>query len=166
MHLGLLQLSWMTQGYNCSKDVRRHKLKESDTINMWASEAKPTNRAAEGLPGFGGPGEITHVALPFTAKPRANPPRSTLQSIPQVAVGSYTDVLPALTLSGKSQHVASLQSPPSCHNRSHQDLPGLWHLPNQLGTGLSPPFMEEATGKSCHQGPSVLHKLLRVLWKQ
>ena len=35
VHLGCgraLQLSWMTQGYNHSKDVKRHKLKESDAI--------------------------------------------------------------------------------------------------------------------------------------
>lgn len=38
---------------------------------MWAFEAEPTNRAAEGLPSLRGPGEITHMALPFTAKPRA-----------------------------------------------------------------------------------------------
>lgn len=169
MHLGCgraLQLSRMTQGYNHSKDVKRHKLKESNAICGLLKQSQQTEQLKVSQVLEDRVKSHTWLCLllqsqelPTTQRPPKHP--SNCSSV------SYTDALPADSFRPEPAACLSPEVPPSCCSRSHQHSPGSWHPPSQLGTGPFPPFIEEkATDKSCQQGPSILYKVSHVLWKQ
>lgn len=148
----------MTQGCNRSKDVKRHKLKESDAMCGLLKQSQQTeqlkvSQAVEDL-------VKSHTWLCLLLPSRELPTTQCPPKHPSgCSVVSYSDALPPLTLSGQSQHVASLQRSP------HSAAAG--HTSTLLPRGTLPvTSIEEATDKSCQQGRSILHKLLCDLWKQ
>lgn len=98
------QLLGMTQGYNRSEDVRRHKLWESDALSGLLKQSQQTEQLKFS--------QVLEDQVKSHTQSQELPPRGALQNTPGVALLCLAPMLSLLTFSGQSQQGASLQRSP------------------------------------------------------